>query len=97
MIRKILKNVQKNSTAIRITHVPSGIVVVCQNERSQRQNKEIAMRILMSRLLDLEQQKQNEMNAGLSSSSGPLYENICLECRWSVRVVSDRISAQTSA
>ena len=50
----------KKFTAIRLPLHSSGIVVVCQNERSQRQNKDIAMKILMSRLLDLEQQKQNE-------------------------------------
>jgi len=54
------QSVQKNSTAIRITHLPTGIKVSCQNERSQAQNKEIAMKILKSRLLSLEIKKRDE-------------------------------------
>ena len=54
------QSVQKNSTAIRITHLPTGIKVSCQNERSQSQNKEIAMKILKSRLLSLEIKKRDE-------------------------------------
>ncbi len=56
------QSVQKNSTAIRITHLPTNIVVTCQNERSQRQNRDIAMSILTARLIDLEtKRKEDEM------------------------------------
>ncbi len=57
------QNVQKNSTAIRITHLPTGIVVTCQNERSQGRNRESAMRVLEARLLERELEKQEQERA----------------------------------
>ena len=66
------QSVQKNSSAIRLTHKPSGIVVSVQNERSQSQNKNIALQILKSRLVDLEniknKEKENELKGEFVSA-----------------------------
>jgi peptide chain release factor 2 len=54
------QHVQKTESAIRLTHLPTGIVVTCQNERSATQNREIAIRVLKSKLLELELEKREE-------------------------------------
>mgnify|MGYP000126619613 CR=1 FL=1 len=59
------QHMQKTSSAVRVTHLPTGLVATCQSERSQHQNKEIALRILQSRLLELELAKREEERARL--------------------------------
>jgi peptide chain release factor 1 len=62
------QSVQKNSTAVRITHLPTGMVVACQDERSQLQNKMRAMSILRARLYEIEEQKKHAEEAATRRS-----------------------------
>ncbi|MDE5603778.1 MAG: peptide chain release factor 2, partial [Helicobacter sp.] len=62
------QHINKTESAIRITHIPTGIVVQCQNDRSQHKNKAVALKMLKSKLYELERQKREELNSNQEKS-----------------------------